>query len=436
VNERHKDDVTLRSGMLDRLAAMRGRPLADDVANAMMVVPRHVFVPEAPISEAYGLGAMVTHWDRQGVPTSSASAPGTVAGMLEQAQVRPGQRVLEVGAGTGYNATLLAHLVGPTGSVTTIEYDADVADAARMHLADYGADQVRVVTGDGTLGSAEDGPFDRILVTAGAWDVAPAWVEQLAPNGRVVVPLRLRGLTRVVAFKRDGVGLRSVSVVEDGFIPMKGIGAMPEKNVPVGPGPDLTLRIDDAQDVEPALLEALDSAPTLEWTDLVAPWAWTPDQDFWLATLPGYCRVFVNTEAVTAGRIPRAKDPWGAWGAHTGASLAYLTARQVGGTDQMPMLQVGACGFGPDGADLARLLTSRVRAWQERTAGGIEVTIEARPLSAAPLPGEDEPLWVVDKLDHAFVVRVSGSGSHEEEEEGIPRRDDRRRGQAGKLAER
>lgn len=390
--------------MLERLAGMRGRPLTDDVAAAMMAVPRRVFVPEAPLSEAYGLGAVVTHWDRQGVPTSSASAPGTVAGMLEQAQIRPGQRVLEVGAGTGYNAALLAHLVGPSGSVTTIEYDADVAEAARTHLAAYGADRVRVVTGDGTLGSAEDGPFDRILVTAGAWDVAPAWVEQLAPEGRVVLPLRLRGLTRVVALERNGAGLRSVSVVEDGFIPMKGIGAMPERNVPLGPGPDLTLRIDDAQPVEPALLRALDSEPTFEWTDVVAPWAWTPEQDLWLATLPGYCRVFVNEEAVAAGRIPRAKDPWGAWGIYSRVSLAYLAARQVGGTEEMPVLQVGTCGFGPDGPDLARLLTDRVKAWQEQAAGGVEVTIAARPLSSAPLSEEDGALLVVDKVDHAFVV--------------------------------
>jgi protein-L-isoaspartate(D-aspartate) O-methyltransferase len=279
--------------------------------------------------------------------------------MLEQAQVRPGQRVLEVGAGTGYNAALLAHLVGPSGSVTTIEFDPDAADAARAHLADHGAGTVRVVTGDGTLGAAEDGPFDRILVTAGAWDVAPAWFEQLAPDGLIVLPLRLRGLTRVVAFERHEDGLRSVSVAEDGFIPMKGIGAMPEKNVPLGTGPDLTLRIDDGQHVDAAILQALDGEPELAWTDVEAPWAWTPDQDFWLATVPGFCRVFVNAEAVTAGRVPRAKDPWGAWGTFSGASLAYLTAWQVGGTDEMPMLQVGACGLGPDGFDLARRLTER-----------------------------------------------------------------------------
>ncbi|WP_454857620.1 methyltransferase, FxLD system [Promicromonospora soli] len=404
MDETREDEVTLRSGMLDRLAAMRGRTLADDVADAMTVVPRHIFVPGAPLSEAYGLGAVVTHRDTQGVPTSSASAPGTVVGMLEQAQVRPGQRVLEVGAGTGYNAALLAHLVGPSGSVTTIEYDPEVAEAARAHLAAHGADRVRVVTGDGTLGAAEDGPFDRILVTAGAWDVAAAWVEQLAPDGRVVLPLRLRGLTRVVAFEHTGTGLRSVSVVEDGFIPMKGIGAMPEKNVPLGPGPDLTLRIDDAQPVDRALLEALDREPTLEWTDVVAPWAWTPAQDFWLATLPGFCRVFVNAEAVAAGRIPRAKDPWGAWGVYSGGSLAYMVARQTGGTHEMPMLQVGACGFGPDGADLARQLTGRVGAWQEQTAAGVRVTIEARPPASAPLHGEDDALLVVDKVDHVFVV--------------------------------
>lgn len=396
----------LRSGMLDRLAAMRGRPLADDVADAMMTVPRHVFVPDAPLSEAYGLGAVVTHRDAQGVPTSSASAPGTVAGMLEQAQVRPSQRVLEVGAGTGYNAALLAHLVGPSGSVTTIEYDADVADAARMHLIAYGADDVRVVTGDGTLGAPEDAPFDRILVTAGAWDVSQAWVQQLAPGGRIVLPLRLRGLTRVVAFEREGTGLRSVSVQEDGFIPMKGIGAMPEKNVPIGPGPDLTLRIDDAQPVQRELLDALDSEPTVEWTDVVAPWAWTPEQDFWLATLPGFCRVFVNADAVAADRIPRAKDPWGAWGVYSDGSLAYLTAQQVGGTNEMPMLQVGACGFGPEGDTLARELTDRVRAWQEETEGGVEVQIETRSPLSATRPGEDEALLVVDKVDHVFVVHT------------------------------
>ncbi|MBE1875043.1 methyltransferase, FxLD system [Myceligenerans pegani] len=407
MDERSMDDETMRLDMLDRLVAMRGYPLAEEVAEAMRVVPRHVFVPQAPLSEAYGLGAVITHRDAHNVPISSASAPGTVAGMLEQAQVRPGHRVLEIGAGTGYNAALLAHLVGPSGSVTTIEFDPDVAEAAREHLIAYGADQVRVVTGDGTIGDPSQAPFDRILVTAGAWDVAPAWVDQLAPGGRIVLPLRLRGLTRVVAFERDGDRLRSVSVAEDGFIPMKGIGAIPEKNVPLGQGPDITLRIDDNQPVASALSTALDEPPVFEWTAIESPWAWTPDQDFWLATLPGFCRVFVDAEAVTAGRVPRAKDPWGAWGVHAGGSVAYMTAQQVGGTDEMPMLQVGACGFGPAGADLARQLTDRARAWLDETAGEVDITIEARPAAEASASDEVAALLIARKTDHEFVVTAA-----------------------------
>jgi protein-L-isoaspartate(D-aspartate) O-methyltransferase len=195
-------------------------------------------------------------------------------------------------------------------------------------------------------------------------------------------------------------------VAEDGFIPMKGLGAMPEQNVALGAGPDLTLRIDDGQQVEATLRNVVDGEPELVWTEVVSPWGWTPDQDFWLATMPGFCRVFVHAAAVTAGRVPRAKDPWGAWGAHSAGSLAYLTARQVSGTDEMPMLQVGACGYGPDGAGLARRLTDRVRAWQIATAGGIEVTITARRRPAVPIAGEDDALLIVEKTEYVFIVRA------------------------------
>jgi protein-L-isoaspartate(D-aspartate) O-methyltransferase len=81
-----------------------------------------------------------------------------------------------------------------------------------------------------------------------------------------------------------------------------------------------------------------------------------------------------------------------------------MAARQVDGSDEMPMLQVGACGFGPAGADLARRLTDQVRAWQEQTAAGVAVTIEVRPPAAGPLHGEDGALLVVDRVDHVFVV--------------------------------
>lgn len=393
--------------MLERLRGIQGH-LDEDVAEAMSVVPRHVFVPQVSLERAYGPGPVVTHRDERGVAISSASAAGTVAGMLEQAQVRPGHRVLEIGSGTGYNAALLAHLVGPAGAVTTIEYDAQVADSARQALSAHDAEHVKVITGDGTLGSSEDGPFDRILVTAGAWDIPSAWRDQLAPHGRLVLPLRLRGLTRVAAFERDGEALRSLSVAEDGFIPMQGIGAVAEQNVSIGPGPDLTLRVDDGQPMDTgALAKALDQGPEIIWTAVSAPWAWTENLDFWLATLPGFCRIFVDQDAVAAGRIPRPKDSWGgSWGVFSAGSVAYLTARRTGGTDEMPMLEAGACGFGPDGANLARVLADRVFAWK-READGIDVTIEAWRKGDLPAANEAGALLVVDKTENTFTVQVS-----------------------------
>src|SRR4051794_28259652 len=110
----------LRTRMTGELASFT-RLVTDEILAAVGAVPRHLFVPDTDLSEAYGLGSVVTHRDENGVAISSASDLATVAMMLKQLDVRPGHRVLEIGAGTGYNAGLLRHLVGPDGSVTTID---------------------------------------------------------------------------------------------------------------------------------------------------------------------------------------------------------------------------------------------------------------------------------------------------------------------------
>src|SRR5699024_436877 len=108
------------------------------VADAVASVPRHRFVPHAPLETAYGHETVSVKDDADGASLSCASVPAIVAMMLEQADLAPGQRVLELGAGTGYNAALLAHLTAPGGRVTTIDVDPDLAARARTHLHDAG----------------------------------------------------------------------------------------------------------------------------------------------------------------------------------------------------------------------------------------------------------------------------------------------------------
>src|SRR6478609_10266925 len=119
----------LRDTMVDELVR-GGSVRTPRVEAAMRAVPRHTFVPAVPAAAAYAHDGVVTHPGADGRPRSMASAPGIVAQMLEQLDVRPGDRVLEIGAGTGYNAGLLAYLAGPAGRVTTLDIDEDVADAA------------------------------------------------------------------------------------------------------------------------------------------------------------------------------------------------------------------------------------------------------------------------------------------------------------------
>ena len=137
-----------------------------------------------------------------GVPISSSSQPSLMAQMLEDLQLRPGLHVLEIGGGTGYNAALLAHLVGETGRIVTVDIDEDLVQAARAHLVSAGYGQVNVILTDGALGSGDEGVYDRIILTVASTDIAPAWRDQLAsPGGRLVLPLGLRGVQRSLAFE-------------------------------------------------------------------------------------------------------------------------------------------------------------------------------------------------------------------------------------------
>jgi protein-L-isoaspartate(D-aspartate) O-methyltransferase len=242
------------------------------VAAAMEAVPREVFVPGLPLDEVYRPSEAIVTKRVDGVTVSSASAPEVVALMLEQLDPRPGDRVLEIGAGSGYNAALLAHLVGPSGQVVSLDIDEDLVLGAREHLQTAGYAQVEVVQADGALGSADQRIYDRIILTVSSSDIAPAWREQLAPeHGRLVLPLGLRGPQRCVAFRPADDHLVSDSVRNVSFIPLRGLLASGAPRVPLDPhGASILTGIDEPLPLAAEAIGALLRAPARRWSSGVS----------------------------------------------------------------------------------------------------------------------------------------------------------------------
>jgi protein-L-isoaspartate(D-aspartate) O-methyltransferase len=206
-----------------------------EVLDAFRSVPRHLFVPGTPLGQVYAHDAVIpTHFDDTGMSISSSSAPNIMATMLEQLDVAPGMRVLEIGAGTGYNAALLGHLVGDGGEVVSIDLDPVMVAEAQEHLRTAGLSNVRVLAADGWLGAPGGGGFDRIIATVGVWEVSPHWFDQLRPGGVLVLPLWLRpGVQISVAFVRDEDGLHSVALCGCGFMRLRGPHAGPDAHLVV-----------------------------------------------------------------------------------------------------------------------------------------------------------------------------------------------------------
>jgi methyltransferase of FxLD system len=198
-----------------------GVAVSGAVAGALLAVPRHHFVPDPPAEAVYRNEVFVTKVV-DGVPTSSSSRPATMATMLQHLQVEPGHHVLEIGTGTGYNAALLAHLVGPSGQVTTLDIDRGLIERAQDRLRMGGYAGVRVVGCDGGRGFAAGAPYDRIIATAACWQIPQPWIDQLSEGGIMVVPFRLNGAQVCLTLHKVGEELLCRSAFPCGFIPLAG----------------------------------------------------------------------------------------------------------------------------------------------------------------------------------------------------------------------
>jgi protein-L-isoaspartate(D-aspartate) O-methyltransferase len=208
--EREKE----RKRLIDRLVSNRylSKP---EVIEAMLEVPRHGFVPESKRCSAYvDMPLTIGHGQ-------TISAPHMVAMMTEHLDVKPYHRVLEIGAGSGYQAAVIAEIL-KEGELYTLERIPELAKNAEKNLRDCGYSGVHVIVGEGTKGYAEKAPYDRIIVTAGAPRVPKALLEQLGEKGKLLIPVGGRMLQELMLIEKTERGFKEKRLGGCVFVPLIG----------------------------------------------------------------------------------------------------------------------------------------------------------------------------------------------------------------------
>ncbi|MER7693011.1 methyltransferase, FxLD system [Streptomyces sp. NPDC097610] len=401
------DAERLRNALVDQLRA-DGHARTPAVEAALRTVPRHVFVPDASLEDAYANAPVHIKYDTDGTSISCASQPGVVALMLDQLEAQPGERILELGAGAGYNAGLLAHLVGESGHVTTLDVDDDLVEGARAHLAAAAITNVEAVTRDGALGYAEGAPYDRIIATVGAHGVPHAWLQQLAPGGRLLVPQRLKGtVSRSIAYEqRDGRWV-SLGSEMNTFMPLRrGIADDDRRVVPLSADGTVRLQAPVGQNIDAdALVGVLDQPRTEEWTGMTVRAMESPEwmELFLTCCLPSGLIRMLFPQSAKGGLLTEDPYPSSTATVDKGA-VAYLARRlSEGKTPEGGKLwEFGVIGHGPGSDELAVKVADAIRTW-DREYRGREATFEIQPLDAPAL--EQRPsLFALDTPLNRIVV--------------------------------
>jgi protein-L-isoaspartate(D-aspartate) O-methyltransferase len=382
------------------------------VEAAFRALPRHLFLPDLPLDVVYQDDAIITK-RAEGRTVSSSSQPTMMAIMLEQLDLRPGQRVLEIGTGTGFNAALLAHVVGPLGHVTTVDIDGDLVGRARANLAAAGVRGVDALCVDGAGGYPPGAPYDRIVLTVGAWDVLPPWREQLVMGGRLVLPLGVRGLQVSVALDARPDFLESASAVSCGFMPLRGPFAGPPTTVEVATGPRILLTCEDATAVDvSAVREALTGTPRhspigvqIHAREALGGLA------LWLAVHESrFCSLLFESPDLERAPAPILPFESGhglsAFGVLSQGALALVEQAPASGAAQPgtgAANEFWVCSYG-DSVDAAEHLAAHVRSWAAAGRPGADhLIMRVFPAAAGELPGSDE--LVIEKRASRLHVR-------------------------------
>lgn len=406
-------DVTVDAARVAELREVLIRELWDwdalrssAVEQAFRAVPRHLFLPEVSPEQAYAAQhATVTKRDEHGGALSSVSAARIQAFMLEQADIHPGMRVLEIGSG-GLNAALIAELVGHDGQITSLDIDPDVIDRARRLLSAAGYEQVRTICADGTQGAPEHAPYDRIVITVEAAELAQAWIDQLADDGSLVVPLRVRGVTRSVVFGREDGYWRSRDYAMCGFVPLQGVNARSQQRVAVHDGDDgaVSLRVDGPDPLDTASLRQALFGPHIPVWSGVINGPSTPFDELllWLAGhLPGHAHLISTPQTRDSELLaPHILLNTSALLSDDGTSFAAFATRPT--SPERTWFEFGAIGHGPHARSVAEHMIAEIQTW-DRDHRQQRAEFRAYP---AETPSEQLPTDVVSDGE-SFRITLS-----------------------------
>lgn len=358
------------------------------VEQAFSEVPRHLFLPGVELQTVYSDTYVATKLEND-VPISSSSQPAIMAYMLEQLELEPGQRVLEIGAGTGYNAALMGHMVGETGHVVTIDIDEDIVEAARAHLQAAGYSRVQVLCADGSAGYPDLAPYDRIILTVSADDITPAWRDQLKQGGTMVLPFKFTQFRSLLSFpnvlppsvdqvvlrlRNTGDHLESVSMRGAGFMPLRGIFAVqterlftldPEQKLTLAYRQDYTWQGITGHDIYSDLNTGISGTYTDFWGLRI-----------WLTLRePGYCELLGkgNDKKQAYSALPSIAQfadnsvaTYGLCGSDSISLFMRLAADNAGETDYwLQPFELVIRSFGSQRNALAQQLLLEAKAWHE-----------------------------------------------------------------------
>ena len=207
----YEDD---RAALVNALSRS-GRVSRESVLEAIRAVPRHEFVPEEYRDRAYEDRPLPIGHDQ------TISAPHMVAIMCDRLELSPGDSVLEIGTGCGYHAAVTAEIVGAE-NVFSVEYQTELADAARELLARLGYGEISIRAGDGREGWPDHAPYDAAYLTCAAAELPEAVVEQVAPGGRIVAPIGTHVQELVIAEKETDESIDRRTDGQVRFVPMRG----------------------------------------------------------------------------------------------------------------------------------------------------------------------------------------------------------------------